>query len=293
MNNVAKAIYKTAYKIKDKIFPSLILIDVPGFREIGKALRYFARKESIQYRDHLLHLDPLDSLQLTLWGDFDSHILEKLSSWIKPDSKVIDIGAHIGIYTLELARCVGPKGRVFSFEPDPETRAILYKNISANCYTNVQVFPFAIGAYRHEAHWFKCSTNTGNQGLFHLSEHSAQTSFTQVIPLDEVDILTNQNIDFIKIDIQGGEYYAWQGMRRLLERNPDIIIMIEYEPRLLKCADCKPEVLLRDIFEFGKFVYELTPTGIKRVLQSDIPTSPENKNYSTNFLVSKQEIAIV
>lgn len=292
MKNIAKAIYTTVYKIKDKLCPGLILFDVPGFREIGMGLRYSARKESIQYRNHLLYLDPLDSLQLTLWGDFDSHILKKLAAWIKPDSNVIDIGAHIGIYTLELARCVGPQGHVFSFEPDPETRAILDKNISANHYANVQVFPFAVGACRHEAQWFKCSTNTGNQGLFQLPEHSAQKSVTKVIPLDEVDRLKNQRIDFIKIDIQGGEYYAWQGMRRLLERNPDMMIIIEYEPRLLKSAGCKPDDLLGAIFEFGKFVYELNPNGTKRVFQSDIPASPESKIYSTNLLVSKREISL-
>ena len=50
---------------------------------------------------------------------------------------VVDIGAHIGYYTLIFARLVGPKGKVFAFEPEPNNFNLLIKNIKINGYKNI------------------------------------------------------------------------------------------------------------------------------------------------------------
>ena len=50
---------------------------------------------------------------------------------------VVDIGAHIGYFTLLAARLVGETGRVFAFEPDPDNYSLLIKNVSVNGHDNV------------------------------------------------------------------------------------------------------------------------------------------------------------
>ena len=56
---------------------------------------------------------------------------------LKEGMIVVDIGSHVGYYTLLAARAVGDKGKVFCFEPDPSNYALLLKNIEKNNYNNV------------------------------------------------------------------------------------------------------------------------------------------------------------
>ena len=51
---------------------------------------------------------------------------------IQPGMHIADIGANLGLYSLLLARCVGPAGRVFAFEPDPTMAGALAANVAAN-----------------------------------------------------------------------------------------------------------------------------------------------------------------
>jgi hypothetical protein len=58
-------------------------------------------------------------------------------SLITDGDVVVDLGAHVGYYTLLAARRVGPEGRVFAFEPNPDNFRLLVKNIESNLYSNV------------------------------------------------------------------------------------------------------------------------------------------------------------
>jgi tRNA G37 N-methylase Trm5 len=57
---------------------------------------------------------------------------------------VVDIGAHVGYFTLIAARSVGPEGRVYAFEPDPENYALLVRNIELNGYQNIMPIQKAV-----------------------------------------------------------------------------------------------------------------------------------------------------
>ena len=59
-----------------------------------------------------------------------------LKKFIYKGNNVVDIGANYGVYTLTLAKLIGDKGHVFSFEPCSETRKFLNKSIDANNYKN-------------------------------------------------------------------------------------------------------------------------------------------------------------
>ena len=66
------------------------------------------------------------------------------------------------------------------------------------------------------------------------------------------DYFNNSKVDFIKIDIEGGEYWALQGMRSILESNKDIKIFTEFNPNLLKKSNIKPKEYL-DLLEKNNF----------------------------------------
>jgi len=62
-----------------------------------------------------------------------------------PSDVVIDVGAHIGSYTIRCAKAVGEKGLVIAFEPDPENFKVLLLNVKMNDLRNVIAFPYAVG----------------------------------------------------------------------------------------------------------------------------------------------------
>ncbi len=81
---------------------------------------------------HRMFLDRFDSLSLSVVGRHEQCITELVQQIIKPGDIVLDIGANIGYYTLIFARCVGPTGHVYAFEPDPGSFALLQKNVQIN-----------------------------------------------------------------------------------------------------------------------------------------------------------------
>src|SRR5208283_897383 len=69
-----------------------------------------------------------------------------LAALARPGMTVLDIGANLGLYSLLLARSVGPSGRVIAFEPDPDLCALLRANCAANGLANVEAHNMALGA---------------------------------------------------------------------------------------------------------------------------------------------------
>ena len=61
----------------------------------------------------------------------------------KTNQTVIDVGAHIRLYTLIACRMVGPNGKVFSIEPDKSNLKVLRKNVAINKFKNAVVLPIA------------------------------------------------------------------------------------------------------------------------------------------------------
>ena len=107
-----------------------------------------------------VHFDSRDQFiakKLALYGNFEEQEIKVLCSFCKPGDCVVDIGANIGIFSLNLSRAVGSDGRVIAVEPDPDNLRFLKKNLEVNGCHNVIVVPCALGKdsgsgelYQHE-----------------------------------------------------------------------------------------------------------------------------------------------
>ena len=122
--------------------------------------------------------------------------------------RVIDCGANIGVSLLYI-KIRAPGARVMCFEPNPAARAVLGKNIAENNWGNdVQVFPYALGKKKGSVEFFvenKVATSSGGSVTKHLEKRGRNLDSSMV----EVDILSHYiegPIDFLKIDIEGGEF---------------------------------------------------------------------------------------
>src|SRR5262249_15530626 len=92
-----------------------------------------------------LFLDPRDLVSVTILrgGSWQPEIWESLSRNLTEGSIFLDVGAHIGYFSMKGAVKVGASGRVVSFEPNPETLQLLRDNVAVNHTQNVIVEPIA------------------------------------------------------------------------------------------------------------------------------------------------------
>jgi FkbM family methyltransferase len=178
----------------------------------------------IEINGNKIFLDKNDSLRLSInqvWEPIETELVQKE---VKKGYTVIDIGANIGYYTLLFAKLVGKEGKVYAFEPEPNNLHLLKKNIEINNYQNVIIEQKAVSDTTKNVNLF-----TAKQGI---GEHRINFSWfgnngieVKAIKLDDY---INEKIDFIKIDIEGAEYNALLGMKKILESNDDIKILVEY-----------------------------------------------------------------
>lgn len=147
------------------------------------------------------------------------------------DDIVFDIGGERGVFTLFFARAVGPEGQVITFEPNPESRALIQEAVELNGFTNVDIRQIALGS---EPGRTELVFPAGRPGYGSIDprmteqlqgDQGARRVEVQVETLDRLVFdMGVPGPDFIKLDVEGAEVPVLRGMRRVLE---------EYRPRML------------------------------------------------------------
>jgi FkbM family methyltransferase len=150
-----------------------------------------------------------------------------LLGWLAPGLTFVDIGAHVGYYTVLAARRVSPGGLVFAFEPSPRNYELLLANVWRNELTNVVCFPWAVSDHTGFVDLFLDERNTGDNRLF--QDDRGPGVRVRAVALDALPSI-RPPIDVVKIDVQGAEEAAIEGMKHLLSRSPNARVTLEYWP---------------------------------------------------------------
>jgi FkbM family methyltransferase len=194
-------------------------------------------------------LDPRDLVPLILLrnGEWQPEVWESLSPALPKGAVFLDVGAHIGTFTLKAARQVGPDGKVIAFEPNPETAALLRDNLSANHLDNVAVEGIACADKDQELTLYAAPIN--NTGASSLSQANAEYGDGAALrpfhvrgrPIDDVvGELNLSRVDAIKIDAEGAELQVIRGAMETLKRfHPKIVL--EMVPAQLANFHTTPE----------------------------------------------------
>jgi len=178
-----------------------------------------------------LRLDPGD-LAITrpmlvhcTWEPFETQIFLSL---LEEGMCVADIGANIGYYTLLAARAVGRGGRVYAFEPTPRTYELLCQNVQANGFSNVVTVQKAV-ASRNGTAALHLNRNNGDNTLSSAPDGEGSVE-VEVVTLDQYFAHSTVGIDVLKMDIEGSEPLALEGMADVLNRTPETVIFTELNP---------------------------------------------------------------
>lgn len=188
--------------------------------------RYWARIPEGLGKDFWIYADPRFDLGYTN-GDHEPWVQNLLKSELSPGACYYDVGAHTGFFSLIAARLVGPSGIVVAFEPDPQNASVLKANIAKNQLTQITALEVAVWSSPGQVTFEQASiASNRTQGRVSSAEGSGFVRISvPAIRLD--DLVFGEGYPaprLIKMDVEGAEWEALQGARRLLT---------EKQPRLL------------------------------------------------------------
>jgi FkbM family methyltransferase len=235
---------------------------------------WLAGKSSLDHR--LLHATEME---------FERAELNLVNAILRPGMTFVDIGAHHGLYTLFASRLVGRKGKVVAIEPSPRERARLRKNLLLNATTNVKVESCALGSAEGEATLYLVD---GHQDWCNSLRPPAERVTTRPlrVPVRRLDEFTESfggEIDFIKLDAEGGELDILKGARKILQRRPRPIVLTEAEDIRTQPWGYKANEILRCLAELGYLWFAVRKNG------ELVATDPGSELDASNFLAVPEE----
>jgi FkbM family methyltransferase len=187
--------------------------------------------------------------------------------FVKPSMTVIDIGAHIGYYTKLFSKLTGKNGFVYAFEPEEENFRLLEKNTKN--LTNVKLVKKALSDRNGFIDFYRAENHTAQHSVLKSGIRHKKITIP-AITLDSFMKRENiKKIDFIKIDIEGGEPYAFAGAKDALNRKPLAVIM-EFAPENFKISKISPSGFLQNLNkEFGFSFYKILDDGNLKLIATD------------------------
>jgi len=175
---------------------------------------------------------------------YEPEITIPLMRLLKPGDTFIDIGAHVGYFSVIASRLVGETGHVISIEPDEQNRAMLFRNLELNRCTNVRVIPSCMGDREGEVDLYINSDNDGGHALWNpathpFNERSRSREIRRPCMMITLDSLLSsaENIPPIralKIDAEGCEVAILRGGTRSIASHPIPFLFVEINPHALR-----------------------------------------------------------
>jgi FkbM family methyltransferase len=235
---------------------------VKGFLESQE----FRKKQTLRSKnrivmdDFMIYIDPNDSpvANAVSQRQYEPHVTTTLQNILQPDHVFVDIGCNIGWFVLVAASKV-KKGKVIGFEPNQNCLQLLYRSLYENAFENVEIFPYAA---------------TDKRKLLQLSGHAAygfvhsvdesDADYVQGVAIDNL-LKHEPKIDVVKMDIEGHEPIALQGMVETLRKHRSIVVS-EFHPKLIQSSgNSSPQAYLETLVGLG---YQLSVIELSGNLQA-------------------------
>lgn len=232
---------------------------------------------------YLMYVDTEDrsiAPHLIMNGFWEAWITLAFAEHVQAGWRVVDIGANVGYYTLLFADLVGPTGKVFAYEPNPEMFELIEWNTDVNGFTE-RVLPFRAlisdtvddnaQLFVPEGHTCNAAASEKHLHLFDGEDYEArpvlQRSLDHLVELGDLD----ERIDLVKIDAEGSEPRIWEGMQKLWQANRNMVVVMEWTPQLYD----DPEALLYQLNEAGAAIQIIGYDGQLAPLASKTTTETQ------------------
>lgn len=171
--------------------------------------------------------DPADKriapIEILNFGHYERAEAEMILSLVEPGQTVLDVGANVGWYSLNIAKRFADVS-VHAFEPIPQTFDYLRRNLRLNALPNVRPHNFGFSDREAELDFYFYPEGSGNASAANLSEGESVRQVTcRVRRLDDFVAETGLRVDFIKCDVEGAELFVYRGALECLKRDAPAI----------------------------------------------------------------------
>ncbi len=228
-------------------------------------------------------------------GYSEPEIANFINYYLKPGMNFVDIGAHLGEYSLLASSVVNNNGKVYAFEPNPNIIPFLVSNIKRNSVKNVVVNNSAV-------------SSIDGQVILHIHKESSMSSIKKVeiqntnVFISEVSVSTiclnsyffnsSEKIDIIKVDVEGAELDVINGASFLCKKslNDAPIWILEFNPLTINDHPIENNNVLEILWDNNYNIYEFNKS--QKILGSPpnlslITISPDK---TTNLIASKKSL---
>jgi FkbM family methyltransferase len=193
----------------------------------------------------------------------------------KSEGIVVDVGAHYGRYTLIAAKRIGPKGKVIAIEADPKNFDMLNKNIKLNELSeHVITLNFAATSNKSKVKLSIPEKKSGHTIYSSIIPDRAPTEKFIEVNANTLDNLLHENgisieeVNWIKIDVEGAELEVLKGATNVLSKNKDISLLIEIHNIENGKNLYRPIMDLLDNYNFKKEFEKIHSTGERHLIVS-------------------------
>ena len=218
-------------------------------------------------------------------GTFETAELQFTQRFLQPGMTVLDIGANCGLYTLLAAHCVGSSGRVFAFEPSPRERKRLRTHLWLNRCTNARIVPCALGSHTSQADLYVVQgAQTGCNSL--RTPRVAEPVALMRVEIRTLDDFLEREklpaVDFIKMDVEGGELEVLKGAAKLFQGPRLPVLLLEVSDLRTAAWNYKAKEILDFLQERGYAFFSVSAGGAL------VPASYSEDYLDTNLVALPQ-----
>jgi FkbM family methyltransferase len=145
--------------------------------------------------------------------------------------------------------------RVFAFEPDPTSAALLHKSVQHGAFKNVEINEACVSDSDGGATLWKSDTFDGDNSIV---RHTGRESIrVRSVTLDEC--FQDETIDLLKVDAQGAEPLIFKGAKRMIEEGRIRSVVLEWDPRYWS-PEFRTLLLAFDVYDVqGRILSEMPP----------------------------------
>lgn len=169
--------------------------------------------------------------KLIFEGDFELNEINFLKKILKKDDYFIDIGANIGLFSINAARIIGENGKIISFEPSPVTFSRLKENIDLNNFKNVDIRNIGISDKKGELTLNISETGHDAWDTFATNIDKKMFNKCTTVPVhtldEELKEFDKEKIALVKIDVEGWEKFVLHGAKDFLTKY-EPVLMVEF-----------------------------------------------------------------
>jgi FkbM family methyltransferase len=213
----------------------------------------------------------------------DAFQIQLMKKLVKKGDRVLDIGANIGYYSEILSDLVGENGKVHCFEPDDLNYKYLAKVTTIR--NNLALIKKAVAD--DEGKIILYTSDTINvENTTYKPEHFDSTYTVEKISVDKY-VQQKFSVSFIKMDIQGAELKALEGMKQTLLSNKNISLITELWPYGLKNCGNTPEQIITFLEALEFQIFLINEVAIKKLEPPDIKNFKTDEAFFYNILVTR------